>query len=123
MLREKSPVHTASTVWFHVCNVLEMAAVKRRSAVEGYQRPRVGHWGGRAYRRAAWRVDPSCILTAVWMQTHMSRTVHGTKYIHVCVHAGTHGRTGKTGGVGVSTRGCPFHYGHRGWTAVLRETN
>ena len=86
MLKEKSPFHTASTMWFHVCNVLEMTAVKRRRVVEGYQRPRVGHWGGHGYRRAAWRVDPSCILTVVWMQTHMS--CNSAWYqIHTCVRA------------------------------------
>ena len=46
-----------------------MTAIKRRRAAEGYQRPRVGHWGGCGYRRAAWRLDPFRILTVVWTQS------------------------------------------------------
>lgn len=91
-----------------------MTAIKRLRAAAGYQRPRVGHWGGRGYRRAVWRLDPFRILTVVWTQTHMScNSARGQVHtrVHIHVRMGTHGRRARLEGSVPNTRGAPFPVG------------
>ena len=108
---KKVSLKRVHTIQFHLCNVLEMTAIKRRRAVEGHQRPWEGHWGGHGYRRAAWTLDPFRILTVVWTQTHMScNSAWGQMHtcVHIHVHTGTHGRQARLEGWVLNTRGAPF---------------